>query len=77
MILRSFIFTEQIFWRTAQEGLDKLVTDIKSENGKAEGKLFNIVEDKLIKLSDSSSTPSKGDDFNKLSLDKSKIKIVF
>ena len=31
--------------RTDQEGLDKLVTEINPENGKAEGKLFNIVED--------------------------------
>jgi NADP-dependent 3-hydroxy acid dehydrogenase YdfG len=34
--------------RTDQEGLDKLVTEIKSENGEAEGKLFNIVEDNAV-----------------------------
>ena len=34
--------------RTDKEGLDKLVTEIKSENGEAEGKLINIVEDNAI-----------------------------
>ena len=34
--------------RTDQEGLDKIVTEIKSENGEAEGKLFNIVEDNAV-----------------------------
>ena len=34
--------------RTDQNGLEKLVTEIKTENGDAEGRLFNIVEDNAV-----------------------------
>ena len=34
--------------RTDQEGLDKLVAEIKSKKGEAEGMLFNIVEDNAV-----------------------------
>ena len=34
--------------RTDQEGLDKIASDIKSENGEASGKIINAVEDNAI-----------------------------
>ena len=34
--------------RTDQAGLDKIASEIKSENGEASGKIINVVEDNAI-----------------------------